>query len=322
MTAHAALEPVPVRRRPEPLRILDDGDAAYLLDGFATLLPHGDIEPHLRGVVDDALRHPGSLVRAQLAFDVLRRHDAAPDEARRVAIAIEYFHTASLIFDDLPAMDDADERRGRPCPHRRWGESAAMLGALAFINQGYALLWSVIGTVDPARGARAAELVGRCLGVDGIHNGQALDLHFDGPERGEGDVLRVAEGKTATLIRLTLLLPAILAGVDDRSLERLDRLAGVWGLSYQILDDFKDGLASRVETGKSTRRDGALGRPNLPLQVGPSCAMRTLTGLLAEARLILAHLAGDDDRWRQLATVQRHLESERLGTRRRLTRRA
>ncbi|NJM12209.1 MAG: hypothetical protein HC889_10265 [Synechococcaceae cyanobacterium SM1_2_3] len=77
---------------------------------------------------------------------------------------MEYFHTASLIFDDLPSMDDAEERRGHPCPHKVHGESAAILGALALINRGYALLWKVLSRLPRQRRHRAAELVESCLG--------------------------------------------------------------------------------------------------------------------------------------------------------------
>jgi len=59
--------------------------------------------------------------------------------ARDLAVALEYFHTASLIFDDLPCMDDATERRGVSCVHFEFGEAEAILAALALINRAYAL---------------------------------------------------------------------------------------------------------------------------------------------------------------------------------------
>jgi len=228
-------------------------DERYLRDGFRRLLPVGvHLERHLRGVIDDVLDHPGSLVRARLAYSLLREHDLDAERAREVAIAIEYFHTASLVFDDMPAMDGAEERRGHTCPHLVHGEAAATLGALALINRGYALLWKVIGGLSPARRQAASELVTSCLGLDGILNGQALDLHFAEQEDAGADaVLEVAEGKTVSLIRLTLILPALVAGIDDAVIERLERLTTVWGLGYQVADDFKDCLMTDDETGKS-----------------------------------------------------------------------
>lgn len=299
--------------------LLNPLDARYVTTGFQQLLPLPEhVEPHLGGVIRDALDHPGSLVRAQLAWSLLRRHGVAAEPARALAIAVEYFHTASLIFDDLPSMDDAQERRGYPCPHRVHGESAAILGALALINRGYALLWKVLSRLPRRRRHRAAELVEACLGVDGILDGQAHDLHFAEGPRGLAEVRRVAEGKTVSLIRLTLVLPAIVAGVPAKSLARLDRLAVVWGLAYQAADDFKDFLLSEAEAGKSTGRDLLLGRPNLPAELGREPALENLDALLAEGRELLDALAGGGERWAELENLQQLLENESAKVRERL----
>ncbi|MCP3962637.1 MAG: hypothetical protein GY719_32765 [bacterium] len=299
--------------------LLNPLEHRFVLDGFRQLLPvDSGVEAHLRGVLRDVLAHPGSLIRAQLAYAILRQHGVEAFAARSTAIAIEYFHTASLIFDDMPNMDDAAERRGHACPHLVYGEAAATLGALALINQGYALLWQVIGVLGEAGRRAASELVSSCLGLGGILNGQARDLHFGGGEGGQQDVLEVAEGKTVTLIRLTLVLPAIVAGVSEADRARLDRLAAVWGIAYQILDDFKDCLMSRAETGKSSHRDHRLGRPNFPGVSGSDRAMEKLSELLAEGRDILAALSADAGRWGCLGHVQSILEAERRKVRLRM----
>lgn len=291
-------------------RLLDPFEERQLSAAFeGGLAVDQTLEPHLRSVLEDALGHPGSLVRARLSYAIARRQGVEMEPARSLAIAIEYFHTASLIFDDLPSMDDGDERRGRPCPHKQWGEAAATLGALGLINRAYALLWRVLGPLDAAVGQRAAELVERCLGASGILDGQARDLYF-APGSGENEVLAVAEGKTVTLIRLTLLLPAVVAGVGEVERAQLADLARAWGLSYQIVDDFKDGLMSRAETGKTTRRDSRLGRPNLPAVIGSPEALGRLEGLLGEARSTLRDLCAKDQRWALLEAVQQLLDDE------------
>lgn len=300
--------------------LLSPPDARWVAAGFCQLLPLPEtIEPHLGGVIRDTLAHPGSLVRAQLVWSLLRRHGAAAGPARTLAVAVEYFHTASLIFDDLPAMDDARERRGHPCPHLLYGESAAILGALALVNRGYALLWKVLGRLSRRRRHRAAELVEACLGIDGILDGQAHDLHFAKGPHGLEAVRRVAEGKTVSLIRLTLVLPAIVAGVDPQNLARLERLATVWGLAYQAADDFKDFLLSEAEAGKSTGRDLLLGRPNLPAELGCEPALAALDALLAEGRELLGALADEGPPWTELENLQELLESETARVRERLS---
>lgn len=279
----------------------------FVAAGFRQLMPLGaPLEPHLRGVAESSLGHPGSLFRAQLVFAAARRYGLAAGPARELAVAVEYFHTASLLFDDLPAMDDATERRGFPCAHRQYGEAAAMLGALALVNQGYALLWRALGRLPRRRSGRAARLVNECLGLYGILDGQARDLHFAGSARGEAEVLAIARGKTVTLIRLTLLLPALAGGAGGAELAALERLATAWGHAYQVADDFKDLLMDGAEAGKSVRRDGDLGRPNLPMAIGREAAFGRLEDWLRQGAAALGDLAGRPE----LERLQQVLEAE------------
>jgi len=310
------LAPKPAESPGRRTQLLADPDYEFIQRSFRELLPIGcAIEQHLSGVLTETLVHPGSLVRAQLAFGIMRALGKDREPSRRLAIAIEYFHTASLIFDDMPAMDDATVRRGHTCPHLTWGEAAATLGALALINQAYALLWDVIGGLPQERRTRASDLVRETLGVNGILNGQALDLNFADRNRSEDDVLEVAEGKTVTLIRLTTQLPAIAAGASDDEIERLEALSRCWGLAYQIVDDFKDTLMTREETGKSTARDEILQRPNLAMTAGTAGALERLDAMLATGRQIILGLG---TRWALLSRLQQTLDDERTSVAARL----
>jgi geranylgeranyl pyrophosphate synthase len=298
-------------RRGAPCPPACAGEDALLHCAFRRLLPVPPFaESRLQGVLDDTLAHPGSLLRARLAFGILARRGTPPEATLRPAIAIEYFHTASLLFDDLPCMDDAGERRGRPCPHRVYGEAAAILGALAFVNQGYALLWEALAPLPESRRRRAAACVADCLGVSGILDGQSRDIHFRESAGRAQDVLDIALGKTATLLRLTLVLPAIMAGAGEAELAELERLAIAWGLGYQILDDCKDCLLSARETGKSTGVDAVRGRPNLVHAAGLEAALDHLEAALTDGQEALSRLLAADGRWAPLFTVQTLLESQ------------
>ena len=306
------------------LRLVRPAESRRLHRAFATSLhAEGASDPRLRAVVADVLIHPGSLVRAQLAFGLGLRLGVAATAALRLATAVEYFHTASLIFDDLPAMDDASERRGRPCPHRVHGEAAATLGALAFITRGYALLWEGIGALPPRRRDRISTVVAEGLGLLGILDGQARDVHFVARASDREEMLRIEAAKTAPLLRLALLLPAIAAGEEELVLHRLSRLAEGWGLAYQLLDDFKDDLLSQGESGKTPRRDRALGRPSLAVRAGHRAARERLASELATTRAELMALEADRaESWEPLRRLQGHLEqaeqqvTERLELRR------
>ena len=100
-------------------------------DAFASsLLLPAKLEPHLEEALRHVLSHPGTLVRPRIVFEMALGYGLEAAHAQDLAVALEYFHTASLIFDDLPCMDNALERRGAPCVHVAFGEATAMLAAL------------------------------------------------------------------------------------------------------------------------------------------------------------------------------------------------
>jgi geranylgeranyl pyrophosphate synthase len=306
-----------------------------LAAAYRDLLPlQSNLEPHLEGVLSDTLAHRGRLVRAQLASSLYRalatntseraetRDTTAQlesaESAQRLGIAIEYFHTASLIFDDMPAMDDAETRRGNPCVHRTHGEAAATLGALAFITRGYELLWTLLARLEPRVSMATSSLVADCVGLAGALNGQSLDVHF-GTDRSEAAVLEIARRKTTSLLRLAVVAPALMAGVDQGLVAKLEELTANWGMAYQILDDFKDCLASNSEAGKTTGRDQLLDRPNLPLAVGLETAFERAHGAIERAGELAADVqqtvlqqrgVESADHSRSLLRIQTQLETE------------
>lgn len=242
----------------------------------------------------DALRHvldnPGSLVRPRLVFQMATAYGMSRASAQDLAVALEYFHTASLLFDDLPCMDNARERRGVPCTHVLFGEEGAILSALALINRAYALLWGAVAGSSSARQQQALTFVEQSLGVGGLLNGQSLDLHFKKLRRTRETVERIAMGKTVSLIRLTLALPAMLGGASKRELQQIDRISIFWGLAYQIVDDLKDVRQSAAQSGKTPARDAILGRPNIAEAIGVRGAVQRLTRFIDLGDTVLHRL--------------------------------
>ncbi len=238
------------------------------------------LEPHLKEALGQVLQNPGSMIRPEIVWDIALGYGLPEAPSTDLAIALEYFHTASLLFDDLPAMDDALERRGTPCVHVEFGDAGAMLAALALVNRAYALIWRAAAAVPVDTQRRALEYVECHLGVDGLLNGQSMDLHFASLPHDQRTTERTAIGKTVSLIRLTLVLPAMLGGASEGEVHLLERIALFWGLSYQIVDDLKDVLQSSNESGKTPFRDLALGRPNLALTLGIEPAAERLQRLI------------------------------------------
>ena len=272
-------------------------------------LPHGT-EAHLAGAVRDTLQHPGSMVRAELAFRIACAFGLSEDRAENLAIAIEYFHTASLLFDDLPAMDDASLRRGMPCAHHVYGEGAAILAALALINRAYSLIWKSVAGLEPEVQSEALTYLERNLGIAGLLNGQSQDLHFSPLSQRLSDPQSIAMGKTVSLIRLALVLPAIVANATSGETRQLERLAILWGLGYQTLDDLKDVLDTGDRHGKTAARDARLGRPNLALAIGIPESFDRIDRLMNLAGRLIARLVFACDRLAFLGDVRVQFNKE------------
>ncbi len=97
------------------------------------------------------------------------------EEVLDAAVAVEFIHTSSLVFDDLPCMDDARERRGREPLHRRYGDGVAILVALGLLNAAYGIVLDAAPS-EPGRARAAHAEIVECIGPRGMVGGQAIDL--------------------------------------------------------------------------------------------------------------------------------------------------
>jgi geranylgeranyl pyrophosphate synthase len=262
------------------------------------------VEPCLAAALSDILSRSGSMLRAVTCYMLGIDMGMPEAAARAVGCGIEYLHTASLIFDDLPAMDDARTRRGAACLQLVHGEAMAMLTALALVNRGYALLWQGIGRADAGRRELAGQWVDARLGISGVIGGQAFDLRgWHGVQCAE-EVSEVAARKTGELLRLTLVLPAIIGRGTTREIQLLDRLALLRGLAYQAADDLKDVYTHGESHGKTGGRDEELGRPNMVAAEGIEATLQRFHRLQQMGDRVVAALPAPAERWEILETLR------------------
>ncbi|WP_456394052.1 polyprenyl synthetase family protein [Nitratifractor sp.] len=176
------------------------------------------------------------------------------ESAMYAAAALELFHTYSLIHDDLPAMDDAGLRRGKPTLHTRFGDALAILAGDALNTHAFELL-----AAAPLRADVRIELV-RILaengGSGGMVLGQAIDLHFENSPLELEQVVELHRNKTAKLIAAALEMGAVIVGLDAEARDALYRFGVELGLLFQVQDDILDAVQSPEEAGKPTAHDG------------------------------------------------------------------
>lgn len=206
-----------------------------------------------------ALTGPGKRVRPVLTLVVAALFGQRSGTVLDVACAVEMVHACSLILDDLPAMDDAVRRRGRPTVHLAFGEAVALLAALALLNRAFALVAESAHRLSLKR-YTAEDMVHHlavAIGSDGLIGGQALDL-ASRPEELDLPLLEyIHSHKTGALFMAAGELGAMAADARRRDLEVVSRYAKNLGLAFQISDDLLDVLSTPEVIGKDAGKDAA-----------------------------------------------------------------
>lgn len=236
--------------------------AAYLAEGRRrvedaldrSLPPLGTPPAALHDAMRYTLLLPGKRLRGILVLATCEMLRGSADDALPLAAAIEMVHASSLILDDLPSMDDASLRRGRPTLHRVAGEANAILAAVGLLDAAFATALAAPALKDRAR-RDAAAVLADAIGADGLIGGQVADLAATG-RRLELDGLEYIHAhKTGRLFMAATELGAIVAGARPRDVEALSRYAKNLGLAFQITDDLLDYSGNPETTGKDAGLD-------------------------------------------------------------------
>ncbi len=219
-----------------------------------SLVPPETAEPKgLHRAMRFSLFAPGKRLRPVLTLATASAFGGAEEAALDPACAVEMVHTASLILDDLPCMDDATLRRGRPANHRLHGEATATLAAVALLNRAYGVL-AESSELSPRVRTGLVALLSRAIGSNGAVAGQCRDL--DGSEVCDVETLSQVEGlKTSALFIAAVESGALVAGLADEELEPIRRFAWDLGLAFQLRDDWIDAVGRRETAGKDVRQD-------------------------------------------------------------------
>lgn len=227
----------------------------------------------LNGAIHCAIYPGGKRMRPLFTLLAAQAAGVPADAALNAACAVELLHSSSLIFDDLPCMDDADLRRNRPAIHLIFGESLALLAGLALLNQAYFLF---------AGSARLVQEAASCIGVNGMIGGQAADV--------TGSDLQSRDCKTSALMRLTLVAGAEAGGAPAAAVAVLGQCGERLGRAYQMLDDLMDtctGSGKTMAQDKRHQRTAWSVSPEAILAEVDECCL-LLTGSLGEAARPLA----------------------------------
>jgi geranylgeranyl diphosphate synthase type II len=233
----------------------------------------------------------GKRIRPVLSLATARAIGMQPASVLPLAAAIELIHTYSLIHDDLPAMDDDDLRRGRPTSHVVHGEDVAILA-------GDGLFAEAIGRFcrdqagDPQHVLAALQELALATGVDGMVGGQYVDVTA-GEELDAEKLRHLHSLKTGRLIGASVLVPLLIAGLDEGRLDPYRRFAAELGVLFQIVDDILDVTGSDEELGKPHGSDERHGKVTYVSLFGLERARDLAAESHANARSALGEVEGE-----------------------------
>lgn len=211
----------------------------------------------LKNAMIYSLKAGGKRIRPVLFIATLESLGIEYEKYAELAVAIEFIHTYSLIHDDLPALDNDDYRRGMPSNHKVFGEGMAVLAGDALLNFAIEL---ALNNIDCKGAFDAVKLLFDYSGVNGMLNGQALDLHYENAiiDDPESVLKKIDEYKTGKLLTAPMVMASLIA--NKRHIDDFRLLGTLTGQLFQFTDDLLDRVGTFENMGKTLGKDLTSGK--------------------------------------------------------------
>lgn len=252
---------------------------------IARLLPETDLpESPLYEAMRYGVLNGGKRLRPFLVMQSAKLFNVDPMRARRVAAAIEFVHCYSLIHDDLPAMDNADMRRGKPSTHKQFDEATAILAGDALLALAFEVLTDPATHEDPRVRCELVAALAQSSGAAGLCGGQMLDILGENTDFDLGTISRLQRMKTGKLMIFACEAGAILGKSDEPHRKALCNYATDLGHAFQVTDDILDVEGNVIEMGKPAGKDEKAGKATFVSTMGKEQAKARADMLVAQAK--------------------------------------
>ncbi|MCI9369871.1 MAG: polyprenyl synthetase family protein [Lachnospiraceae bacterium] len=198
----------------------------------------------------------GKRLRPMLLQETARLFGYEGEDVPPFMAAIEIIHTYSLVHDDLPAIDNDDYRRGKLTTHKKYGHATGILAGDGLLNYAYEICSeAIVKSVCPDRAAKALMVLSKKAGIYGMVGGQTVDVEYTDKPMPPEVLQFVHELKTGALIQAAMMAGAFLAGAKEDEIEKIEKIALMTGLAFQIQDDILDVTSTTEVLGKPVFSD-------------------------------------------------------------------
>ncbi len=227
------------------------------------------------------------------AYEMLRgrKNISTLKSLQPCACALEMVHTASLIHDDLPSVDDSDERRGMPSVHKKYGEAMAILAGDALLTKAFEVLSEIR---DKKKALRCINTLSRAVSTRGMIGGQAVDI-LSTRKRIRVNVLKYIHlKKTGALLQAAMDMACIMFNAEENLTITLGNYALNLGLAYQIIDDILDDVGAFEMLGKEPYEDHKNRKTTYPSLIGLEKSKKTAEKLLDDSYKLIKSMKNND----------------------------
>ncbi len=247
----------------------------------------------------------GKRIRPLIVLQSAQSFGLPADIAMPTACGFELLHTATLIHDDLPAIDDSSLRRARPSCHVAFDEATAILAGDALIIAAYDALAAQAHN-DGVSARVVVQVIaefGTYAGATGVIGGELADIHGETVGTNRELLEYIHLNKTAKLFEGAGRAGAILAEASDESIKAIGSYCRTLGLLFQVTDDILDVSSSAETLGKPVGVDKQAGKQTYPALVGVEGAHQYARDLAEQAAELTDMLPNNHRFWRGLVKL-------------------
>ena len=216
----------------------------------------------------------GKKIRSKILLDIGLLFKVNYKTLIAVGAAVECIHAYSLIHDDLPCMDDDNQRRGKPSTHIKFGESTAILAGNSLLTMAFEILSNSNLKINDKTKVKLIKKLSECSGHLGIAGGQFLDLSFEKKKISKKKNIDMEIKKTGKLFSFCCMAPAIIKNKSLKEINSFEKIGSDIGLLFQIADDLIDYKGSAKNAGKKTKKDQKKGKATLISLLGYKNAIK------------------------------------------------